>query len=59
MQCEVPCCINEVPENAYVIRIGDSEKDNFVDFTVCEECARLMGVIEEKSQQLRMHDEPF
>jgi hypothetical protein len=57
MQCEVPKCSNSLPKNPYVIRIEHGEE--YTDFTVCEECARLMAVIEERSAELEKRDEPF
>jgi hypothetical protein len=57
MQCEVPNCSNPLPKKPYTIRMELDE--DYIDFTVCEECARLMAVIEERSAELEKRDEPF
>lgn len=55
MECEVPQCRNKVSSQPHTIRIDCG--DEFSDFTVCDECAKLMEVIEERSRELRPDNE--
>ena len=55
MECEVPKCSNQVSDNPFSIRIGDETE--YTDFTVCDECARLMDIIELRSRELEIDSE--
>jgi hypothetical protein len=50
-KCELHHCGNILPEEPGVIRIG--EDDDYVEFTVCDECVKLMEVLEEKITEMQ------
>jgi hypothetical protein len=57
LHCEITECNNERPEPCAVIYVGDHA------ISVCEECERLMEVIEQKYteavEERFNHDEPI
>jgi len=43
--CEIPKCSNVLPEEPAVIYMGEYA------FDVCEECEKLMDIIQEKTEE--------
>jgi len=44
-KCQTPNCSNVLPEEPAVIYVGEYA------FDVCEECERLMDIIQEKTEE--------
>jgi len=44
-KCQTPNCSNVLPEETEVIYVGEYA------FDVCEECERLMDIIQEKTEE--------
>jgi len=50
-QCEIPNCNNSITGEGATIRM-EFENDDYLEVKVCDECERLLEVLEEKSQEL-------
>ena len=50
-KCQLHHCSNDLPKEPGVIRMGDEE--DYIEFTVCDECVKLMEVLQDKMAELQ------